>query len=223
MTFYKFGKVQFDYRKAIPLDNNQSFNWRINTGYALPYGDDKALPYEKFFFTGGSGSNRAWSPRRLGPGSAFPLKLDEQGNNVIENGEFVPQRTGQDSYRFEQPGEILLEMNFEYRGNITGFIDWAFFVDAGNVWRISEFSDNIDTSTNTLRISQGGKFDFNDFYREIAVGAGLGLRFDFSFLVFRFDAGHKLKDPRFPEGLRWQKPFKRSGQTVWNIAVGYSF
>ncbi|WP_420386122.1 POTRA domain-containing protein [Roseivirga sp.] len=220
LTYYQYGKVQIDFRKHIPLSQESSLNWRANLGYALPYGDNKALPYERYFFTGGSSSNRAWSPRRLGPGSAFPYKLDENGNNVDENGELVPDRTGRDSYRFEQPGEILLELSMEYRGNITGFIDWAFFVDAGNIWRFKDFET---AAGQTLRISSGGKFELNDFYNEIAVGAGIGLRFDFSFLVFRFDAGHKIKDPRFPEGLRWQKPFTRSGQTAWNIAVGFPF
>lgn len=216
LTFYQFAKAQIDVRKFIPINTNSSWNWRINAGMALPYGDIESLPYEKFFFTGGSSSNRAWSPRRLGPGAAFPFKVDENGDPVLENGQSVPDRTSDESYRFERPGEILLEMTLEYRGNITGFIDWAFFIDAGNVWRY--FPD----PQNTL-FSGGGQFEFNDFYKEIAVGAGIGLRFDFDFLVFRFDAGHKLKDPRFPEGQRWLRPFSIENQTVWNIAVGYPF
>ena len=71
--------------------------------------------------------------------------------------------------------------------------------------------------------SPGASFELNRFYKEIAVGLGLGLRLDFSFLVFRFDYGMKIKDPRFPEGDRWQIPFKRADQGVWNIAVGYPF
>ena len=202
------------------MSDEESIAWRTNIGFALPYGDNEALPYERYFFTGGSSSNRAWSPRRLGPGAAYPYKLDDNGENVLENGEPVPNRVGKESYRFEQPGEILLEMSLEYRGNITGFIDWAFFIDAGNVWRLNEFQ--VDAGE-TIRFSPGGKFEFNDFYKEIAVGAGFGLRFDFSFLVFRFDAGHKIKDPRFPVGSRWLKPFSIDGQTVWNIAVGFPF
>ncbi|MEC7754826.1 BamA/TamA family outer membrane protein [Roseivirga sp. UBA1976] len=223
LTYFKFGKAQLDYRKYIPLGEDKSLHWRVNVGYALPYGEEKALPYERYFFTGGSNSNRAWFPRRLGPGSAHPYKLDEDGNNEIIDGQLVPLRTGRESYRFEQPGEILLELSLEYRGNITSFIDWAFFIDAGNVWRFQEFAS--DDPSQVQRLSTGGAFSFSDFYKEIAIGAGLGLRFDFNFLVFRFDAGHKIKDPRFPEGLRWQMPFSRSrqGQTVWNIAVGYPF
>lgn len=218
---YQFYKLQVDYRRQVPLGINKSIVFRANGGIADPYGDNNALPYEKYFFAGGSSSNRAWNPRRLGPGSAFPYALDEFGQNIIENGELKANRTGADSYQFEQPGEVLLEFNAEYRAKISGFLDWAFFIDAGNIWRLSEFGTPGEGEV--VRISQGAKFDYNDFYKELAIGAGIGLRLDFSFLVFRLDAGHKIKDPRFPEGQRWQSLFKRPNQTVYNIAVGYAF
>lgn len=222
LEFYKFLKFQVDFRRNIPVSDNRSMVFRANFGYALPYGDNDALPYEKFFFAGGSNSNRAWNPRRLGPGSSFPYLLDENGQNVVDdNGELVPNRTGRQSFRFEQPGEILLEFNLEWRDNITGFLDYAFFLDAGNVWRIKEFTAPEDAEI--VRVSEGGKFEIDSFYKEIAIGAGFGLRFDFDFLVFRLDIGHKIKDPRFPEGKRWLMPFTRRGQTVWNIGVGYPF
>lgn len=218
---YQFYKLQVDYRRHVPLDINKAAVFRINGGIADPYSGNNALPYEKYFFGGGSSGNRAWNPRRLGPGSAFPYELDDSGQNVFENGELKPNRTGADSYQFEQPGEILIEMNAEYRAKISGFLDWAFFIDAGNIWRLREFET--PAAGEVVRISQGAKFDVNDFHKELAVGAGIGLRLDFSFLVFRLDAGHKLKDPRFPEGQRWQGLFKRTNQTVYNIAVGYAF
>ena len=222
LEFYQFAKAQVDYRRFIPLQGGKSLSLRVNTGVAIPYGDNSALPYEKFFFSGGSNSNRAWNPRRLGPGSSFPYLLDANGQNVRdENGELVPNRTGVNSYQFEQPGEILLDLSLEYRANIQSFVDWAFFIDAGNIWRVDEFQE--PGPGEVVRVAQGGQFEFDRFYNELAVGAGLGIRFDFSFLVFRFDVGHKIRDPRFPTGERWQRLFTRSGQTVWNIAVGYPF
>lgn len=222
LEFYKFVKFQVDFRRNIPISDERSVVFRANFGYALPYGENDALPYEKFFFAGGSNSNRAWNPRRLGPGSSFPYLLNENGENVLdENGDLVPNRTGRQSFRFEQPGEILLEINLEWRDNVTGFLDYAFFIDAGNVWRIKEF--NAPEDAEVVRVSEGGKFEIDNFYRQIAIGAGFGLRFDFDFLVFRLDLGHKVKDPRFPEGQRWLMPFTRRGQTVWNIGVGYPF
>jgi len=218
LEFYQFTKFEVDYRRYIPGKKGSALVYRAHVGVANPYGENNALPYEKFFFAGGSSSNRAWNPRRLGPGSSFPYKLDEAGNNIIdENGDLVPDRN---SFLFEQPGEVLLELSAEYRDKLAGFFDWAFFIDAGNTWLLSAIND---TTEGTTRISPGGDFEFNRFYKEIAVGAGLGLRLDFSFLVFRLDFGHKIRDPRFDEGARWQRPFKRNSQTVWNIAVGYPF
>lgn len=226
LQFYQFSKAQIDYRRFLPQENGDSWVFRANVGVAYPYGGNEeggnsALPYEKYFFSGGSSSIRAWSPRRLGPGSAYPYLLENGENVVDENGDLVPNRTQQDSYLFEQPGEILIELNAEYRGNISGFLDYALFVDAGNVWTFKEYS--VTDPDGVIRVSPGASFEFDRFYKEIAVGVGAGLRMDFSFLVFRFDYGMKIKDPRFDVGDRWQMPFIRSGQGTWNIAVGYPF
>ncbi|MFY0592552.1 BamA/TamA family outer membrane protein [Roseivirga sp.] len=218
---YQFYKVQFDYRRHIPLEGKKALALRLNTGIADPYSGNNALPYEKYFFTGGSSSNRAWNPRRLGPGSSFPYLLDNDGQNVLENGELVPNRTGSDSYLFEQPGEVLLELNAEYRAKISGLFDWAFFIDAGNIWRLRE--NETPAAGEVVRVSSGAQFKVDEFYNEIAIGAGIGLRLDLSFLVFRLDVGHKIKDPRFPKGERWQRLFTRPNQTIYNIGVGYAF
>ena len=219
LEFYQFLKFQVDYRRHWPLRNNKALVLRLNGGVAKPYSDNRTLPYEKFFFTGGSGSNRAWNPRRLGPGSSFPYKLDQNGDNVRDNeGNLVSDRG---NYQFEQPGEILLETSLEYRTNLVGFLDLGFFIDAGNAWRFSDIED--PAPGETVTVSKGADFKFNRFYKELAVGAGIGLRLDFSFLIFRLDVGHKIRDPRFDPGSRWLKPFSRSYQTVWNIAVGYPF
>ena len=207
LEFYRFAKFQVDLRRFWPINRQAAFVARFNLGLAAPYSSNKTLPYEKFFFAGGSSSNRAWKPRRLGPGSVFPLHEDGS-----------PDRN---NFRFEQPGEILLEASVEYRDNLVGFLDWAWFVDMGNVWRIRGIDDGDLLEERT--VSTGENFEFDRFYKEIAIGTGLGLRLDFSFLVFRIDTGVKVYDPRYPESKRWQKPFKRASQTVWNIAVGYPF
>ena len=149
------------------------------------------LPYEKFFFTGGLNSNRAWNPRRLGPGN-FIARDD--------NGEIT--------YRFEQQGEIIFESNVEYRGKIAGFLHGAAFVDMGNVWTIKEDEAR-----------PGSQFEVENFFKELAIGAGIGLRFDFSFLIFRFDIGEKIWDP----GRQLVVPFKDKYARVYNIGIGYPF
>jgi outer membrane protein assembly factor BamA len=170
---------------------------------AKPYGiSNGILPYEKYFFAGGSTGIRAWQPRRLGPGSYTPP--------INENGSF--------DYRFEQPGDILFEGMFELRQKLYGYFDGAFFVDIGNSWTFEEDPTR-----------PGADFRFDRFYKEFAVGTGIGLRMDFDFLVLRLDMGVKAVDPARPEGQRFvlgnffKKFLGEPGQTVFNIGIGYPF
>ncbi len=205
LEIYAYVKFDVDYRKIKPVDKTKAWAFRIRSGIALPYGHNNLLPYEKYFFTGGSISNRAWKPRRLGPGSY---------NHLDEN--------GQVSYQFEQQGEIILESSIEFRQKLIGFIHWAAFVDAGNIWTIRP-----DNSR------PGAQFRFDSFYKEIAVGAGLGLRFDLSFFIFRIDASGKVIDPARPPGKRFilapgfnDPPFndpKRTEPLIFSVSIGYSF
>jgi len=205
LEFYKYIKLNLDYRKIHPVNNNTTVAYRINAGIAKPYSDNKVLPYEKYFFAGGSNGIRAWRPRRLGPGSYTPI--DSVSGNV--------------NYDFEQPGEILFEGSIELRKNLIGFIDYAFFLDFGNVWTIDE-----DPAR------PGSMFSFDSFAEEIAVGSGVGIRFDFSFLVLRLDAGIKIYDPARPAGKRFilnegfhDAPFlpEFAEPVIFNIGIGYPF
>ncbi len=204
---FQYLKFSSDFRRHITINETNGIATRFNFGIAYPYGNNKTLPYEKFFFAGGSNSLRAWPPRRLGPGSLPPQRNENPGKDGLFN------------YSTEKPGEILIEANIEYRSKLVGFIDWAFFVDAGNVWRFYE-NPNFP----------GADFKLNRFYKEIAVGMGLGLRLNFSFLVIRFDYGVKMYDPAREEGERWigdnlslTNWRGEPGQALWNIAIGYPF
>ncbi len=206
LEYYQYTKFSIDFRRHITTGESSGIASRLNMGLAYPYGKNRSLPYEKFFFSGGSNSLRAWPPRRLGPGS-YPPRMNDN-----------PEKDGMFDYSYEKPGELLLEANLEYRSKLIGFIDWAFFIDAGNVWRLYKEPEQ-----------PGADFAFNRFLREIAVGTGLGIRFNFSFLVIRFDYGVKMVDPARPEGERWigNKFFRNlkgePGQAIWNIAIGYPF
>lgn len=205
LEIYAYVKLDTDFRKIFNATKNQALAFRIRGGVAYAYGENGLLPYEKYFFSGGSISNRAWKPRRLGPGSY---------NHIEEN--------GQVSYRFEQQGEIILESSLEFRQKLLGFLHWAAFVDAGNIWTIQE-----DNSR------PGSGFNISDFYKEIAVGAGLGLRLDFSYFILRFDASAKIVDPARPLGSRfilssgfYDPPFNIRGNTepiVYTLSIGYPF
>lgn len=203
LQYFKFVKFNPDFRQYFSLSRNSTIAYRVNVGVAIPYGKNEALPYEKYFFAGGSNSIRAWRPRRLGPGG---LRTDTA--DVNENG--YPR------YSIEQPGQILLETSIEYRQKLFGFVDGAVFVDAGNIWRY-----------NNVPGQEEGTFRFDTFYKQIAIGSGLGLRFDFSFLILRFDYGVKIYDPARNEGQRWIGQEFPVGQEikngVFNIGIGYPF
>lgn len=217
---YQYVRLGLDIRRKQVIDKHTSIAFRFNSGVAYSYGSNNALPYEKYFFVGGSSSVRAWRPRRLGIGSAPPIL----STNPSSNGLF--------DYRYEKPGEILLEGSFEWRKKLFGFVDGALFIDAGNVWSFQQAPAPATSATTPDWASQSNtKFYFDKFYKEIAVGTGFGLRFDFTFLVLRLDIGIKAWDPARAEGERFVLPkFKFFGPfgadhepVIWNVGIGYPF
>jgi len=202
LEMFKYLKFGIDYRKYSSITPGSKVAFRINAGAARAYSENKVLPYEEYFFSGGSNSIRAWAPRRLGPGSFYPT--DSLGNY---------------SNKFEQPGEILFETNIEIRTRLAGFINSALFLDVGNVWMFEE-----DPAR------PGSKFEVKDFIQELAVGTGVGIRLDFSFLLLRLDFGLKLYNPGLPSGERfyWENRkiddgISRPDPWIINLAIGYPF
>ncbi len=110
-------------------------------------------------------------------------------------------------------GDIKLELSMEYRYKWLKWLELATFIDAGNIWTIKEYSNQ-----------PGGYFRMSSFYKEIAVGTGIGLRLDLSFLILRLDAGTRVYDPALPEGDRWMFLSKRmSKNSAVYLAIGYPF
>jgi outer membrane protein insertion porin family len=223
LQYFKYLRLNFDYRRVNILNRWATLAYRFNSGIAYSYGSNRSLPYEKFFFAGGSNSIRAWRPRRLGLGSVRP----ELSSN--------PRKDGIFNYQFEKPGDILLEASIEVRSKLFGFVDGAVFVDAGNVWA---FDDPLDTNSE----SQVGSSQLkpNTMLEEIGVGTGFGLRFDFTFLILRFDVGIKVYDPardaddRFVlNDMKFFGPFAQRDingnyynikePVIYNIGIGYPF
>lgn len=118
----------------------------------------------------------------------------------------------------DQSGDIKLELNSEFRAQLAGIIHGAVFVDAGNIWLFRENSDK-----------PGSGFS-GSFLKELAVGTGVGLRFDISFLVLRLDVAFPLRKPWLTPGNRWvfdqidfSSPSWRRDNIVFNLAIGYPF
>jgi len=186
---YQFLKFGADYRRQTYIDRNTVLASRINFGIALPYGRDEALPYERYFYIGGSNSIRAWPARRLGPGG-FAIYQNETDTGLREI-----------SYTLEQGGDMIIETSLELRRRITDFLSWAYFIDAGNIWQIRStplfFEDRPNSGP------ENANFRFNSFLQEMAVGTGVGLRIDFGYLVLRADWAVQVLDPGQEIGRRF--------------------
>lgn len=220
LEYYRYLKTNVDYRKNERINESTALAYRVNVGAALSYGKNHALPYEKYFFAGGSNSIRAWEPRRLGPG-AFGTYVEPN-----DRGQIVVSDT------LERPGDILLELSLEFRKDLAGFVEYALFIDAGNTWLWK--SNTIVAEDDAYGESEDGPkddgvFKLRTFPREIAVGAGFGLRFDFSFLLLRLDAAYKIVDPAYPLGERFIlggynfQDLWNSDKMTLNIGIGYPF
>lgn len=121
------------------------------------------------------------------------------------------------SFLPDQSGDIKFEVNTELRMKLTGMLHGALFIDAGNIWLFRE---------DTLR--PGAKFSGN-FLRDLAIGGGVGLRLDITFLVIRLDVAFPFRRP-YPPGKEWvlnDVRFKdqawRRQNIVYNLGIGYPF
>ena len=171
-------------------------NWlvsRVLVGAAHAYGNGKEVPYAEQFYVGGANSIRAFTVRSLGPGS------------------YRPPEDVRDSY-FDQTGTFKFEANVEYRFPIIGPLHGAVFMDAGNVWLLRD---------DPLR--PGGQLRASSFLRDLALGTGVGLRFDIGMLVVRGDLGIGIHAPydTGKSGYYNMESFKKS--LAFHLAIGYPF
>ena len=183
----QYFKTEFEYKKYWELRDQNILVFRTFMGAAIPYGNSSNVPFARSYSAGGSNEIRAWRTFDLGPGGEI--------NNL--------------EYKV---ATLKLVGNLEYRFKITNKINSALFIDAGNIWDI----------TNSNLVSEEGKFTSLSSLRYTAVGSGLGLRYDFGFLVFRFDVGFKTYEPYLPSGNRWFVNYN-FGNAVYNIGINYPF
>jgi outer membrane protein assembly factor BamA len=115
---------------------------------------------------------------------------------------------------------VKLEGNIEYRFNVIKVLNAALFVDAGNVWLRKKYDSH---PKGEFSWTTSIKDNTESFFPQIAVGAGMGFRIDFSFFIIRLDAAFKLKDPALPRGNRWTLGKQPLNDIVWNFGIGYPF
>lgn len=199
-AFSQYARADVDTRYYLRSGKNAVWASRLIAGVGYPYGNSYSLPFIKQFFIGGNNSIRAFRSRSLGPGT------------------YLAQRDTITRFYPDQSGDIKLELNTEYRVKLVSVVNGAVFVDAGNIWLYNK---------DTLR--PGAEFT-NQFMQQLAVGTGVGLRVDVSFLVLRLDLAFPLRKPYLPPGQRWVFNQIDFGSAAWrrdnlvlNIAIGYPF
>ncbi len=139
------------------------------------------------------------------------------GSNSLRG--FTARSLGPGSYKpdeyngiIDQTGDIKLEINAEYRFPLTELMHGGLFFETGNVWLL-----------NTDENRPGATFGFNTFASQLAVGTGLGLRFDFDFFVLRTDFGLPLRYPYNDGEGYWNNFSETFSKFKLNIAIGFPF
>lgn len=150
-------------------------------------------------------------------GITLPYDYSFFGGGSNDNRGFRARTLGPGVYKYyldtnrtsTQMGDMRLGASFEYRFKMSKMFEGAFFTDVGNVWTYNE-----DPNRPGGRISK-------DFYKQLSVASGLGLRLDFTYLVLRLDVGIPLRNPALPEGGRWifqsRDPVIQEALDVWGV------
>jgi outer membrane protein insertion porin family len=188
VPYSQYIRGEIDFRHYLSFSQYTVLVSRITGGAGYAYGNSYTMPFVKEFFAGGANDIRAFRSRSLGPGSFYAGNRDTA---------FIP----------DQPGDIKMELNAEFRFKLFSIFRWAFFVDAGNTWTFKYDSSRV-----------GSQFTGN-WLNQVAVGVGTGLRLDISILLLRLDLGIPVREPYLAQ-KQWVFDTKN---TVLNFAIGYPF
>lgn len=197
---YKIFGIQFAQYFKTEADYNWTRNFSSRNSIALHAGVGIGVPY----------GNSSMIPfeKRFYAGGANGVR----GWNVrtLGPGSYDARNSVVDF--INQCGDIRLDLNFEYRAKLFWVFEGALFVDAGNIWTIRNYSNQ-----------PGGLFKPGNFYKEIALAYGAGLRMDFTYFLLRLDLGLKAHNP-----ARNQEPWPLihpnwSRDATFHFAVGYPF
>ncbi|HJS54187.1 MAG TPA: BamA/TamA family outer membrane protein, partial [Chitinophagaceae bacterium] len=197
VPFSQYVKFEVDGRYYKKVGLNSTWANRIIVGVGIPYGNSVQLPFIKQFFIGGNNSLRGFRSHSVGPGIY----------RYTDTVDFLP----------DESGDIKLELNTEFRFRINGPLYGAFFIDAGNVWLVN---DSMYTH------KPGGEFT-SKFLSQLAVDAGVGIRFDIRLFVIRFDVGIPLRKPweqnPWINQAQYQNSQWRKENIIYNLGIGYPF
>jgi len=183
----QFVKTDLEYKKFWSVSVANALAFRFFAGVAIPFGNSETIPFTRSYFIGGPNDLRAWKIYDLGPGAS---------------------RAGLEY----NVGSLKLLTSFEYRFNVINSFKGALFVDAGNIWDI----------TNSTLTPPASKFTGFESLKNVGIGSGFGLRYDLSFILIRLDIGFKTYEPYNFEGEKWFKNYNFAN-AVYNFGISYPF
>lgn len=191
--YAQFLKFTSELRTLLKISGKHQLAARLMGGVIYAYGNQTVAPYSEQFYIGGANSIRAFTVRSLGPGTYHPA-ADSKYSYI------------------DQTGDIKLEANVEYRFPLFGDLYGATFLDAGNVWLLRKEEGR-----------PGGQLTLKNFAKSIALGTGVGLRYDLEFLVLRFDLGIALHAPYDTGKSGYYNIPKFKDGLGFHFAIGYPF
>ncbi|UMB62086.1 outer membrane protein assembly factor [Lutibacter sp. A80] len=183
----QYAKIDLEYKKFWNFYSENVLAFRSFLGIAVPYNNSNSIPFSRSYFIGGPNDLRAWKIYDLGPGST---------------------KTGLE-YNI---GNLKFISSLEYRFKIINSIKGALFIDAGNIWDITDS----DLTESDAKFS-----DFNSL-KDIAIGSGFGIRYDLSFILLRLDLGFKTYEPYNTTDNKWFKNYNFKNN-VYNFGISYPF
>lgn len=200
-AYSQFVRLETDLTKTWQLNAHDQFVAHANAGIIYSYGNSEMAPFSELFYVGGANSLRAFPIRSVGPGRFNGEELTTQYSYLMQN------------------GDVKLVANLEYRPRLFGNVYGAVFLDAGNVWNIS--GDYGEDSINS--IFRDSKFKPGKFLGQMAIGTGIGLRYDLDFLILRLDWGIGLHVPYDTGKSGFLNINKFKDNQTLHFAIGYPF
>ena len=220
--YSQFVRLETDFTKTWSLGTSSRLVGHVNAGIIYSYGNSDESPFSEMFYAGGANSIRAFPVREVGPGElTLGTYRNRQFAYLIRN------------------GDIKLVANLEYRMPLFGNLHGAAFIDIGNTWRMRDPDmgsdeewyeiggmENLENKYYAETLMHMMKFEPSRFLNDIAVGTGIGLRYDLGFLVIRVDWGFVLHTPETSMYTKRNRYFNfgsfKDMQTL-HFAIGYPF
>lgn len=192
----QFIKFEADWRKTWAVNQHAYLLAHTYAGYICSYGNSTMSPLSEMFYMGGANDLRGFATRSVGPGSQYFSDRDIQ---------YV-----------ESLGDLKLLANLEYRPRLFGSLYGALFIDAGNTW--IEHNQPDDPGNGTHR-----RLHLKNLLNDIAVDAGIGIRYDLDFFVLRLDWGFIVHAPYDTGRSGYFNAPRFSKAQCLNFAIGYPF